>query len=184
MEWAGREGWNPGLHDAEAFYRADPAGYFVGLLSGAPVACISAVAYSDTFGFLGLYIVKPEHRSRGLETKIWEVAPEHLDDRNVGHDGVAARQADYEKYGFRFVYRNWCYAGTFAIPDKPSGNIVDLKNVKTSKIVEYDSRCFRQSAAISSQGGSASNRAGRQATCQETGSQVTALCTPALQGSR
>ena len=142
MEWAGREGWNPGLHDAEAFYRADPAGYFVGLLSGAPVACISAVAYSDTFGFLGLYIVKPEHRGRGLGTKIWEGALEHLDDRNVGPDGVAARQADYEKYGFRFVYGNLHYAGTFAIPDKLSGNIVDLKNVKTSKIVEYDSRMF------------------------------------------
>lgn len=142
MEWAGREGWNPGLHDAEAFYRADPAGYFVGLLSVVPVACISAVAYSDTFGFLGHYIVKPEHRGRGLGTKIWEGALEHLDDRNVGPDGVAARQADYEKYGFRFVYGNLHYAGTFAIPDKLSGNIVDLKNVKTSKIGEYDSRVF------------------------------------------
>lgn len=26
LEWAGREGWNPGRHDAEAFYAADPQG--------------------------------------------------------------------------------------------------------------------------------------------------------------
>jgi hypothetical protein len=26
LEWAANEGWNPGLHDAEAFLAADPRG--------------------------------------------------------------------------------------------------------------------------------------------------------------
>jgi hypothetical protein len=34
VEWAALEGWNPGLHDADAFYAADPDGFFVGLLDG------------------------------------------------------------------------------------------------------------------------------------------------------
>lgn len=31
VEWAAREGWNPGVHDADAFYAADPNGFFGGL---------------------------------------------------------------------------------------------------------------------------------------------------------
>ena len=27
IEWAADEGWNPGLHDAECFYVADPDGF-------------------------------------------------------------------------------------------------------------------------------------------------------------
>ena len=30
--WAAREGWNPGLHDADCFYAADPDGFLIGLL--------------------------------------------------------------------------------------------------------------------------------------------------------
>ena len=66
LEWAAAEGWNPGLNDAHCFYAADPQGFFVGELDGVPVGCVSAVRYGSGFGFLGLYIVKPEHRGQGL----------------------------------------------------------------------------------------------------------------------
>ena len=52
-EWADAEGWNPGTHDGDCFYHADPGGFFLGELNGEPVACISCVAYDDSFGFLG-----------------------------------------------------------------------------------------------------------------------------------
>ena len=32
IDWAAREGWNPGLHDAACYYAADPNGFLVGLL--------------------------------------------------------------------------------------------------------------------------------------------------------
>lgn len=142
LEWAAREGWNPGLHDAEAFYHADPSGYFVGLLSGIPVASISSVAYDGRFGFLGLYIVRPEYRGKGLGIKIWEKALEYLGNRSVGLDGVVARQKDYEKYDFRFAYRNLRFVGNLSAFVKPSKNVTDLKNVDVRKIIEYDSKMF------------------------------------------
>ena len=74
VEWAGREGWNPGLHDAPSFYATDPKGFFVGLLGDEPISCISAVAYDQSFAFLGFYIVKPEHRGKGYGQKIWNAA--------------------------------------------------------------------------------------------------------------
>ena len=30
VDWAGREGWNPGVHDAECFRPTDPDGFLVG----------------------------------------------------------------------------------------------------------------------------------------------------------
>ena len=59
VDWAAAEGWNPGLADAECFYAADPDGFLIGLLGDEPVATISAVKYGKSFGFIGLYIVKP-----------------------------------------------------------------------------------------------------------------------------
>lgn len=58
MEWAAAEGWNPGLNDADCFYRAAPQGFLIGLLNNVPVATISVVKYGANFGFLGLYFVK------------------------------------------------------------------------------------------------------------------------------
>ncbi len=141
IQWASSEGWNPGLNDAETFYHADPSGFFAGFVSGVPVASISSVAYDSSFGFLGLYIVKPEYRGRGFGIKIWERALDYLGDRNIGLDGVIARQKDYEKYGFKFAYRNLRFAGSFTCPTR-SKNLVDLKNLETSKIAEYDVQMF------------------------------------------
>lgn len=57
VEWAAREGWNPGLHDANCYFAADPNGFLIGLLSSRPIATISVVKYGGGFGFLGFYIV-------------------------------------------------------------------------------------------------------------------------------
>ncbi len=56
LEWAAREGWNPGLHDGDAFIAADPHGFFVLKVDRRPVATVAAIRYGQEFGFLGLYI--------------------------------------------------------------------------------------------------------------------------------
>ncbi len=61
ISWAAEEGWNPGLYDADAFYATDPNGFFIGLLDNQPIACISAVSYNNSFGFMGFYIVRKEY---------------------------------------------------------------------------------------------------------------------------
>lgn len=92
LEWAAAEGWDPGLHDAHCFYAADPEGFFVGELDGAPIGCISAVRYGSSFGFLGLYIVKAERRGQGFGLELWRAALDHLGARAIGLDGVVANR--------------------------------------------------------------------------------------------
>jgi GNAT superfamily N-acetyltransferase len=72
IELAAREGWNPGLHDAECFFAADLGGFLIGERVGEPVGCISAVSYAGRYGFVGLYIVRPEYRGKGYGLRRWQ----------------------------------------------------------------------------------------------------------------
>lgn len=108
LEWAAAEGWNPGVHDAKCFYSSDPNGFFIGRLNGEAIGCISAVAYDSRFGFIGLYIVRPEFRGQGLGAKLWHHAIGYLGDRNIGLDGVVAQQDNYRKSGFHLAHNNGC----------------------------------------------------------------------------
>jgi ribosomal protein S18 acetylase RimI-like enzyme len=140
LEWAAAEGWNPGLHDAHCFYAADPQGFFVGELDGAPVGCVSAVRYGSGFGFLGLYIVKAEHRGQGFGLELWRAALDHLGGRVIGLDGVVAQQENYRKSGFRLAFRNIRQKGRGG-GAAPSG-LTDLAAIPIEEILRYDGTAF------------------------------------------
>lgn len=103
LTWAASEGWNPGLEDADAFWAADPNGFFVAVDNGTPVAAISVVCHSETAAFLGLYLCQPSHRGRGIGYALWAHAMAHAGNRTIGLDGVPDQQANYEQSGFKAV---------------------------------------------------------------------------------
>ncbi|ONG57304.1 GNAT family N-acetyltransferase [Pseudoroseomonas deserti] len=106
VDWAAAEGWNPGLADAMAFHAADPEGFLLGVLDGVPVGCVSAVRQGDSHGFIGFYMIRPEHRGKGFGIAMWRAAMARLAGRNVGLDGVLAQQANYARSGFGLAWRN------------------------------------------------------------------------------
>ena len=140
VEWAAAEGWNPGRHDARCFREADPAGFFVGIWRGEPAACLAAVAYDEHFGFIGLYIVKPEFRGKGLGMRIWQHGMRYLGERNIGLDGVVAQQANYRKSGFRLAYRNIRYQGR--VGGIGCAQVAAAADVPFEQLLAYDRRCF------------------------------------------
>ena len=111
LDWAAQEGWNPGLDDAAAFYAADPEGFFLGCIDGAPVAAISVVNHTDAFAFLGLYIVRSEARGQGYGKRLWDHAIDHAGGRTIGLDGVPAQQANYQRSGFVSVGQTARFTG-------------------------------------------------------------------------
>ena len=142
IDWAAAEGWNPGLGDAEAFRAADPEGFLVGLIEDEPVAGISVVRYGDDFGFLGLYIVRPEHRGKGHGWAIWQAGMARLQGRNVGLDGVVAQQDNYRRSGFVLAHRNVRYAGRIDAPQVGDTHIVPLQHIPFHDVGRYDRLCF------------------------------------------
>ncbi len=109
VEWAAREGWNPGLSDARAFFAQDPSGFFMGKLRGEPVSCISCVKYPHDFGFIGFYMVRPEFRGKEYGLQLWNHAMQYGEGCILGLDGVPAQQDNYARSGFRLAYRNIRY---------------------------------------------------------------------------
>ena len=144
LEWAAEEGWNPGLDDARAFFAADNQGFFMGTWDGAPIGCISAVAYGDAFGFIGLYIVRPEWRGKGFGMRLWNAGMDYLGTRNIGLDGVLAQQPNYRKSGFVLAYRNVRYEGVACADDKPVDGVTigDARSVPFERLLDYDTGMF------------------------------------------
>ena len=139
-EFCIEEGWNPGKYDQEAFYAADPHGFFLGLRAGVPIGCISGVAYDERFGFLGIYIVRPPYRGQGYGKQLFEAARSYLGDRVIGLDGVIAQQSNYRHSGFEFAYRNIRYSGVFTGIETP--DVFPLAELPITQLEVFDTRMF------------------------------------------
>ena len=130
LDWAANEGWNPGLDDAAAFLAADPKGFFVAEdASGAPLAAISVVNHSDDFAFLGLYIVRPEHRGKGIGLGLWQHSLQHAGDRTVGLDGVQTQQKNYAASGFSHAGGTTRFSGVIHGKADPDIRTADTQDV-------------------------------------------------------
>lgn len=146
LDWAAAEGWNPGVGDAQPFWAADPQGFFLVELDGRAVGSISAVAYDESFGFVGLYIVRPECRGQGHGRMLFRTGLSYLADRTVGLDGVPAQQENYRRHGFRFAYRTFRHEGTSGVHSArtapPSGDLVSLRMLPFDALTAYDAQIF------------------------------------------
>ncbi|GAA0781744.1 GNAT family N-acetyltransferase [Roseibium denhamense] len=142
MDMAGEEGWNPGLEDGAAFFAADSKGFFCGEIDGKLINVISAVKYEDSFGFIGLYICKPEFRQQGFGHVIWDHAMGYLGNRLIGLDAVLEQTASYAEHGFRSVYRNIRNAGISQWDTPMDPRIAPLGHGIFPSVVDYDRRFF------------------------------------------
>jgi hypothetical protein len=142
IDWAAAEGWNPGLHDGDSFFAADPGGFLVGLLGDEPVGMISAVKYGAGFGFVGFYIVRPAFRGRGHGLALWQVAMQSLAGRRVGLDGVVAQQDNYRRSGFVLAWNNVRHEGVPLRAERPDPDILPLARLPWQAVLRYDADFF------------------------------------------
>ena len=143
IAWAKREGWNPGLHDAECFYQADPNGFFAGKLDGKIIAVGSNVIYGDHFAFFGLYIVAPPYRGRGYGLSLTQALHAYVGSRNVGLDGVVSMQKKYEEMGYKLAHNNARYCGISQLRlSSQSEAVIPLTQISIEDLSSYDRRHF------------------------------------------
>jgi len=142
VECAAAEGWNPGLGDARAFHAADPAGFLGGFIDGELVSGIAAVAYGDDFGFIGLYIVRPDQRGRGYGKAVWNAGMERLAGRTIGLDGVPEQQANYRSQGFVQDYGTTRYSGRFSDAKAAPANQESPTEAERRTIADFERAYF------------------------------------------
>ena len=152
VDWAADEGWDPGLHDAEVFWATDPEGWIAAELDGELIGGGSIVAYGTTYGFMGFFIVRPDHRGRGLGRELWFARRSLLLDRlgegaTIEMDGVFAMQPFYATGGFVAQHRDLRFAGVAdGIAPQPAGasgvEVVDAAAVPFELVEAYDRAHF------------------------------------------
>ena len=151
VEWAAREGWNPGLHDAELFWATDPAAFIAAEFDGQMIGGGAITSYDGEFGFMGFFIVRPEYRGRGLGNALWHARRDRLLGRlhqnaSVGLDGVFAMQGFYAKGGFIFSHRSMRFRAE--IPERPATSpvgdkdVIPLGAVPFEQVLDNDRACF------------------------------------------
>ncbi len=146
LSWAEKEGWNPGLYDAEVFWATDPEGFYGYYYQGDLVAGGSIVSYQKEFGFMGFFIVKPEYRSLGIGRKLWFQRRDTLlsrlnKDAAIGMDGVVAMQPFYQRGGFKIIGRDIRYE-KLGIPLPIDPNIHPIVEEDIPSVLAYDKKCF------------------------------------------
>lgn len=162
VRWAEREGWNPGVHDAELFWATDPDAFIAADLDGELIGGGAITSYGGEFGFMGFFIVRPEFRGRSLGDQIWRARRERLLARlqpgaTIGLDGVFNMQEYYARGGFVFSHRNIrfrCDSGSEQAGDpSTAGNrqqpadshstiLMPLTELPFDSLLAYDRTCF------------------------------------------
>jgi GNAT superfamily N-acetyltransferase len=146
VDWAADEAWNPGLSDAQISWDTDPDGFIAAERDGALIGGGSIVAYGGRFGFMGFFIVHPDHRGQGLGRQLWTARRDRLIARLetpavIGMDGVFAMQGFYARGGFVFSHRDLRFEGV-GIASTPDPRLVDLTEVPFAELIRYDAAHF------------------------------------------
>jgi len=143
IHWAVQQGWNPGLHDGDAFAKADENAFWVGLLDGQPVSCISLANYDHKIGFIGFYLVHPDYRHMGYGLQLWNHAIAAQEVEVLAGDGVMEQLENYQKSGFQFAWMNARY--TVTRPDMPFEKSPHIRQYEPSifnDLLAYDTKHF------------------------------------------
>lgn len=111
-------GWNQRQTDWKRFLHLEPGGCFLAEIGGRPAGTVTTTCYGQHLAWIGMVLVHPDFRRRGVGTKLLEYAIGHLREersiRCVKLDATPEGRPLYEGLGFRAEWglkRWWRNAG-------------------------------------------------------------------------
>jgi len=138
-------GWNQVPADWEAYRQIEPGGCFVAEWGGRAVATATAVPYQGRFGWIGMVLVDPEARQRGIATRLVHHAIEYLESAGCRCQKLDATEAGarvYEKMGFTVEYevQRWLGRGRGGAPAR--AGISGLNATHLAALERLDAAAF------------------------------------------
>jgi GNAT superfamily N-acetyltransferase len=100
-------GWNQTKTDWERFLEASKTGCFVAELDGQVCGTATTISFENRFGWVGMVLVDPAFRGRGIGTRLLERTIEYLDALRIPSiklDATPQGKPLYEKLGFVLEY--------------------------------------------------------------------------------
>lgn len=110
-------GWNQTEADWRRLLKLEPEGCFAAIENDRLVGTTTTTRYGDDLAWIGMVLVDPQHRRRGIATRLMEAALSYLDGNvaTVKLDATADGRPVYEKFGFET--ESWIerWRGTVAV---------------------------------------------------------------------
>src|SRR5215510_8173248 len=97
-------GWNQTRRDWERFLALEPNGCFLAEWNGAPAGTATTTVYGTELAWIGMVLVHPDYRRRGIGRALLEHCIEHLREREVRCiklDATPAGKKVYDGLGFK-----------------------------------------------------------------------------------
>lgn len=100
-------GWNQTSTDWERFLRASPEGCFVAEVDGKVVGTATTIVYEGHLAWIGMVLVDPDYRGRGIGTELLEKTIDYLDAHRIPTmklDATPQGKPIYARLGFAAEY--------------------------------------------------------------------------------
>jgi GNAT superfamily N-acetyltransferase len=137
-------GWNQTEADWKRFLDASPRGCFVAEVDGKVCGTVTTIVFENRFAWVGMVLVDPEFRSKGIGTALLERGVQYLDDLKISTiklDATPQGKPLYEKLGFVSEYEieRWMLHRN----SPRDGRVPDTQaNELSSEILEIDREVF------------------------------------------
>jgi len=140
-----RAGWNQTARDWLIFIELRPEGCFVATLKGDVIATATTVDYEGEFSWIGMMLVSPDHRRKGIGAQLMKACITSLADcRTIKLDATPTGKYLYETLGFETEYtltRMACDAAS-ALREEPDSDIRALQPTDLDELVAFDAAFF------------------------------------------
>ena len=96
-------GWNQTAADWQRFLDSSPEGCFVAEIEGQVRGTVTTISFENRFAWIGMVLVDPDFRGRGIGTRLLERAIEHVDGLKIPAiklDATPQGKPLYEKLRF------------------------------------------------------------------------------------
>ncbi|MDQ2855667.1 MAG: GNAT family N-acetyltransferase, partial [Acidobacteriota bacterium] len=136
-------GWNQTENDWRRLLSLQPDGCFCATIGSEVVATTTTTAYGNELAWIGMVLVDPVHRKRGIATRLMEVAIDYLSKVGVTTiklDATVAGHPLYESLGFKdesLIERWEGIAGTAA-----GDATLDLDRAMRQEVLTLDRQSF------------------------------------------
>src|SRR5215469_6355292 len=100
-------GWNQTEHDWLRFLQSSPKGCFVAEWNGQVAGTVTTIVYENRFAWIGMVLVDPELRGKGIGTALLKHAIHYLDASGVPClklDATPQGRPIYQRLGFQVEY--------------------------------------------------------------------------------
>ncbi len=137
-------GWNQLPEDWERFLAWEPEGCFVATWDGRPAGTAIAIAYDHRFGWVGMVLVDPEQRRKGIGRALLMACIEYLEARGVAAvklDATPMGKQLYDTIGFHDEYLLERHVAV-AKPQNGADNVVRLSPEHLPGVLKLDLAAF------------------------------------------